>query len=108
MLKIKFVKEDEFTMKVYVWDGLGDYTHLLVMNKEDFLNTHIQKLSEELKFLNRDDTYYLFANINRKVIANPPCLAFIMGGQYNESSPIKNAEDLNINFNEYKIEEFAY
>lgn len=94
--------------KAYVWEGLGDYTHILLMNNEYFLSLPIQKLNKEVNFLNRDGTYYIFANINRKVIANPPCLAFIMGGQYNASSPIKNAEELNINFNEYKIEEFIY
>lgn len=93
--------------KAYVWEGLGDYTHILIMDKSFFIDKPIRKENSKSKFLNpSDNKVYLFINTERKTKAIPPCLAFIMGGQYNESPPIKNVVDLDINLNEYKLEKF--
>ena len=95
--------------KAYVCDGLGDYTHLLVMDKSYFIDKPIRKENNNSKFLNpSDNKVYLFINIERKVMAILPCSSLIMGGEYNESSPVKNSEDLDINLNEYKIEKLIY
>lgn len=102
-------------MEARKWVGSRSYEYLVACNREEIGKVidrfHIDPnffLGKTLSDAEGNEQFYFFVSAKRKRIAMLPFLAIVFGGQYNADLPYGGRVELEINYDEYELEEFAF
>lgn len=102
-------------MEARRWVGSPSYEYLVACNREE-IGKVIDRFHIDAEFFHgktlRDaegkEQFYFFVSAKRKRIAMLPFLALVFGGQYNDDLPYGGGVELEINYDEYELEKFAF
>ena len=103
-------------MRCFVWDGIPTYDYFVECNGDE-IQELIQHFHIDPRFFHEgfrtwkvcgEEKFYYFINTERKRIALLPFLQIAFGNQFDGYLPIGELTSLQIDFNEYKLEEFRF
>ena len=95
------------------WNGIGDYDAFITLTEQE-MRELARSYNVDWSFFTTapskswGDEYYCFVSYTRKALALLPFLSLAFGGMYDELPMGNDREQIQINYAEYTLEEFAF